>query len=271
MDSAREALAAFDPLATYYDQFTQFDNYELWSTILSDLLTKWGAPGKSLLDVACGTGKSALAMAARGYKVTGCDLSSSMLAIAHSKTSATSIRFFASDMRALDEVEERFDVVNCMDDALNFLLTEEDVLAAFESAYRVLNPGGLYVFDCNTLKTYRTWYSSAEVTALDDVMFVWQGHSRPDHAAEREVSADLYIFERASENTWTRSSSPHAQRHYSPGRVESLLVSAGFKPLAMYGFRSDGKLEQPINETDVGKFIAIARRETSPAGALGNE
>ena len=76
------ALAAYEALAPFYDEFTAGYDYDRWLDGLEALALEHGLRGRSLLDVACGTGKSFMPMLARGYEVTACDLSPAMVELA---------------------------------------------------------------------------------------------------------------------------------------------------------------------------------------------
>src|SRR5215472_2918927 len=60
-------------------------------------------PGAALLDLACGQGRHAIALAQRGYRVTGLDLSASHLALARQAAAAegVAVTWVEADMRAL--------------------------------------------------------------------------------------------------------------------------------------------------------------------------
>lgn len=83
------ARAAYDGMASFYDSFTAHHDYELWLGNLLPAIEAHGRmPGKTLLDVGCGTGKSFLPMVDRGWSVTGVDLSPGMVEQAREKIDA---------------------------------------------------------------------------------------------------------------------------------------------------------------------------------------
>lgn len=260
--SARAALDAYADLAPRYDEYTRDDNYEVWGRYLKQLITAWHPTASRVLDVACGTGRSTAALRAQGFCVTGCDLSEPMLAQARSKF--PDVEFFQADMRDLTGVTERYDVVNCMDDALNFLLSDEDLGRAFHSAAAVLESDGLYVADTNTLHAYRTSYAEDAVTDRGDVLFAWQGLTAPDAEPGCQASAHLTVFVRGSAHAWIRQSSPHLQRHHPPARVEALLQAAGLELVATAGLLH-GELTDPSDDLRDVKTIYVARK-MSPRG-----
>ncbi|HWB68410.1 MAG TPA: class I SAM-dependent methyltransferase, partial [Solirubrobacterales bacterium] len=155
------AKLAYEAIAPVYDEFTAHHDYELWLGGLLPELERHGLAGRRLLDVGCGTGKSFLPMLARGWEVTACDISAGMLAQAHEKAAGRA-RLSVADMRELPRFGE-FDLIWCLDDAVNYLLSREELELALSGMAANLAPNGLLMFDVNTLLTYRTFFASEEV------------------------------------------------------------------------------------------------------------
>jgi 2-polyprenyl-3-methyl-5-hydroxy-6-metoxy-1,4-benzoquinol methylase len=72
--------------------------------------------GKTILDVGTGTGRAALALAARGARVTGLDASPEMLAVAERRAAAAAldVTFVRGDAHRLDVPDGAFDAVICL-------------------------------------------------------------------------------------------------------------------------------------------------------------
>ena len=97
--------------------------------VLDRVIRAAGATGATLLDCACGIGTQALGLAARGYRVTGSDLSPAALARARREAAARGLEidFRAADMRSLaTSVPAGFDVVVAADNALADLIDDDD-------------------------------------------------------------------------------------------------------------------------------------------------
>jgi SAM-dependent methyltransferase len=98
-------------------------------------------PGSRVLDVACGTGNTAIPLARSGCIVTGVDIATNLLEQARARTAAEglSINFDEGDAEALPYADASFDAVTTMFGAM---FAPRPELVASEFA-RVLKPGGL--------------------------------------------------------------------------------------------------------------------------------
>src|SRR3954452_21644513 len=168
---------AYEAMAPYYDAFTANYAHQAWLEGLERELRRLGLTGTRVLDVACGTGKSSLPLLELGYEVSACDVSPTMVAIARERLGLPEDRVFVADMRRLPALEQ-FDAVTCLDDAVNYLLTEGDVRATFAGIGRALRPGGLFAFDVNSLRTYGSAFVTRSEMETCDARFVWRGEPR---------------------------------------------------------------------------------------------
>src|SRR4051812_25973282 len=125
------AAEAYDVLADYYDLLTAHHRHDVWLSRLEALALECGLSGDRVLDVGCGTGKSLVPLLERGYRLTGCDQSEGMLARARLAV-PPSVDLFQADMRDLPDAGE-FDLITCLDDAVNYLLGDDDLALALSS------------------------------------------------------------------------------------------------------------------------------------------
>ena len=113
---------------------------------LDGLLTRALGPGPHrLLDASCGIGTQALGLAARGHAVTGSDLSPGAVVRARRVAAARGLAIDVSvaDMRTCDcHHPEPFDAVLSCDNSVPHLLTDDEILAAFQAFRRLTRPGG---------------------------------------------------------------------------------------------------------------------------------
>jgi SAM-dependent methyltransferase len=100
-------------------------------------------PGQRVLDVGCGPGRHAVALARRGIEVLGVDLSPDFVALAREAAAAEGLpaRFEVRDVREL-AVEAEFDAVLCLCQGGFGLLGGRDEARAFGRIAAAVAPGG---------------------------------------------------------------------------------------------------------------------------------
>jgi SAM-dependent methyltransferase len=250
------ARLAYDAFAPVYDRFTAHHEYGPWTATLEGLARAAGLRGRRLLDVACGTGKSFLPFLARGYAVTACDVSPAMAARAAAKAGGRA-RVEVHDMRALPVLGE-FDLVCCLDDGVNYLDSPAELAAAFAGVRRNLAPGGVLVFDVNTLATYRSFFAGISVVQAAGHVLVWEGRAPADLGAGERAEATLDALVAEADGTWTRTASRHRQRHHPEATVTAALHAAGLRRVARYGMHLDGSVTDTLDELENSKAVYVA-------------
>jgi SAM-dependent methyltransferase len=215
--------------------------------------------GRRALDAGCGTGKSFLPLLERGFEVTACDQSAAMLDVAARKAGRRQVTLHHSDLRALDPIGE-FDLITCLDDVANYLTEPEDLTAALSGLAQNLRPGGLLVFDANTLATYRDFFSATVVVEEEGLVMVWRGLADDQFGPGGLARAALDIFSE-SRGCWSRTTSEHAQRHHSQGTIDCCVESAGLRCVAVYGQDPAVNFEIQVDELRHSKAIYLVTRE----------
>jgi SAM-dependent methyltransferase len=251
------AKIAYEAIAPVYDDFTAHYDYELWLGSVLPELQRLGLQGRRLLDVGCGTGKSFLPMLERGWDVVGCDISESMLELARAKTDGRA-RLSVADMRELPVFGE-FDLVWCLDDAINYLLSGEELAQALSGMRANLAPHGLLMFDVNTLVTYRTFFAETEVVERDGRRMVWRGRTPVDAPPGSICEASFEVESAEDDDLGEIATEFHRERHFPEEEVLAALESAGLECLDVFGHEDDVVLEQPLADLRHGKAVYMAR------------
>jgi SAM-dependent methyltransferase len=251
------ARATYDAFAAYYDDFTAHHDYEAWTATLENLARECGLRGRRLLDVGCGTGKSFLPYLDRGYEVVACDVSPAMVEVAASKAGDRA-RLEVCDMRALPSFGQ-FDLVCCIDDAINYVVAPNDLVPTFTGLARNLAPGGVVLFDVNSVGTYRTFFASMSVVVGDERVLVWEGHASKSFGAGDLARASVEALSRGEDATWLRARSVHHQRHHSRATIQSALRRAGLRVVVVRGMHLDGTMTESFDELANSKAVYVAR------------
>jgi len=129
----------FATIADRYDFITVALSYgqdRRWKRRLVDLASP--RAGARALDLATGTGDIAFALAARGARVVGLDVTFRMIELARAKDGERVARFLVGDMLALPFPDASFDIVTTGYGLRNV----PNLNQAIGEIHRVLKPGG---------------------------------------------------------------------------------------------------------------------------------
>lgn len=250
---------AYDALAPAYDAFTAADCHDRWLDEIERVARRHGLRGRTLLDIACGTGKSFLPLLERGYAVTACDLSPEMARRAAAK--APNARVLVADMCALPDLG-RFDLVTCLDNALNYLLQPHEIRSALAGIAEHLTADGVAIWDVNTLSMLRGSFAGDCVADRGEWFVAWHGMGSMDTGAGGLVEARVDAFQRRGD-TWTRSTSHHRQRHWPIGEMRRLAAASGLRIVEVLGQHRGARLEPGCDEDDHIKALFVARRASA--------
>jgi 2-polyprenyl-3-methyl-5-hydroxy-6-metoxy-1,4-benzoquinol methylase len=240
--------------AYYYDLLMNDVPYSKWVSFIKGQIQKYEIDGKKLLDLGCGTGAISIPFAKTGFDVTGVDLSADMLALAHEKAiqEKCPIQLIEQDMSKF-ESGEQYDIIGIFCDSLNYLATEEDVIATFQQAYNHLQEGGLLVFDVHSLYKINEIFNEYTFASNEaNFSFIWncfQGQT-PD-SVEHELT---FFVEDAETETYHRFDECHVQRTFHYATYEKWLKAVGFSDIEI---TADFTTSRPNDESERIFFSAI--------------
>ncbi len=256
----------YEALAHVYDRLGAEIDYPAWADFLEECFRRYlPARPDPVLDLACGTGRMTLVLASRGYDMIGIDGSADMLSEAFSRSAEADIHgilWLHQDMRSF-ELYGTVGAVTCCLDSINYLLTEEDLLATFRTVHNYLDPGGLFLFDMNTPHKFRTVYGD-NAYILEDLLTDedtgqklpvycgWQNSYDPDTAL---CDFDLSLFEALPDGTYVRRNEHQTERCYSLETVKQTLEEAG---LELIGVWEDFAFSPPHENCERWYFAARA-------------
>ncbi len=270
-------MKAYDRLARFYEpEWSSFS--ERFAPMIDTLIATHARERASVLDIACGMGTLALALVRRGHTVHGVDHSERM--VERARVCAAGIRavsFSVGDMRgplpdcptrdpggpftgpegSRPRSGGRFDAVTCTFDSINYLTSPDDVLSMMRAVADVLPEGGLFVFDSNTERMYRTHEDGVYEHELDGEVFYQETYY------DRQVGQATTVF-RFDDGALE----VHRQRPYGLAELGPLLERAGFRVLETY---SGIAFEPPVEECDRVVVVAsksMSEGETPASGGL---
>jgi len=265
--SLRMATSEFyDTLAPYYHLI--YADWEVsigrQSRALDAIIRSTSGPRpRSVLDASCGIGTQSIGLAQLGYEVTASDLSPSAVERAQREASqrGLSIPCSVADMRGVHAHHRRlFDVVIACDNSIPHLLSDADILVAFEEFHRCLAPGGLCLISVRD-------YAAMDMSALVQLhpygvrqaggtryvlLQVWKLHA-PFY------DTTFYVIEHREGAPPVTHASQATYYAVPIATLMRLMEQAGFSEVR----RIDGKLFEPV-------LVGCKRPESAQGGATND-
>lgn len=227
-------MGVYQDLAVSYDRLTYDVDYEAVVDFYRQILDRECMQPRTAVDLACGTGSVALLLAEQGLNVTAVDMSEEMLCVAAQKACERefNITFSCQKLQKL-RMPRGVDLAVCALDSLDYITDPEDCREAIRRIYRVLNPGGCFIFDVNTPEKLKAMDGQVFLDEDEDVYCVWRGEF--DHNTNI-CSYGMDLFQRQG-NVWNRSFEEHKEYAYNAEQLKDYLEEAGFTNIAVYADR----------------------------------
>ena len=260
-------MEAYGDFAYVYDEFMDNTPYEQWCAYVCESIKKYGVsvPGRGttdpqeksdelrriqgekgchpaqnpedalleseknlVVDLGCGTGTLTQMLYDAGYDMIGVDNSGEMLNVAMEKRdrAGSDILYLLQDMREL-ELYSTVGTIISVCDSINYILEEEELLQVFQRVNNYLYPGGVFIFDFNTVYKYEEVIGDTTIAEnREDCSFIWENY----YHEEKEINEyDLTVFVREENGLFRRFQENHYQRGYRVETICELLEAAGME------------------------------------------
>ena len=227
-------MDAYHELAKSYDRLTNDVDYRATVDFYWEILKREGLKPRTAVDLACGTGSVTAILAEMGLDVIGVDMSEEMLTVAQQKAMELGQmpRFICQKLQEL-YLPRGVDLAVCALDSLDYITDPDDCAEAIRRTYKVLNPGGIFIFDVNTPEKLQAMDGQVFLDEDDDVYCVWRG----EFDEETNIcSYGMDLFQRQG-NVWHRSFEEHREYAYSREQLTQYLKDAGFTHIQVYADR----------------------------------
>ena len=245
-------MEAYTDFAYVYDTLMDNTPYEQWCEQVTAILQRYGITKDLVLDLGCGTGTLTELLAKKGYDMIGVDVSEEMLerAIEKREESGLPILYLLQDMREF-ELYGTVKAVVSVCDSLNYLLEDEDVIETFRLVNNYLDPGGIFIFDFNTVHKYRDVIGDTTIAEnRDECSFIWENFY---HEEERINEYEVTFFVKEGE-LFRRFEETHYQKGYTAEEMRAFLKEAGLEFISM----CDSDTQQDVTP-DTERICMIAR------------
>ncbi len=187
-------------------------------------------PGSAILDLCCGHGRHALALAKRGYRVTGQDLSEVFLqrAQAEAEAQGVQVRWLQSDMRKIP-FESEFDAVINIFTAFGYLENEDEDQEVLQQVYKALKPHGLFLLETMHREFLLRNFAASEVSRHADGLIVLEERDFDILTSYCHVQVTM-LSPDGQRREYARSS-----RIYTLTELARMLEAVGLHVQAYYG------------------------------------
>jgi SAM-dependent methyltransferase len=223
-----------DSFAEHFEDMFEAADAEV-DELLDLLVAEFDCEPERSLDVACGVGRHALALADRGVAAEGLDFSEPFLDRARERASdrglADRTAFRHRDMRDLDELSGSYDLITVFWNSLGYYgrETDETVLA---DARELLADDGVLVVEQSNRDAFVAEFDEATVTESDDRLTVY----RQDFDVETSrFATTLDVFDAAGDGYEHVDRMEWENRLYAPPVLRELCETAGFEDVALFG------------------------------------
>lgn len=225
-------MEAYTGFAEVYDLFMDNVPYEEWNRYLTGLLKEYEISDGLVLELGCGTGRMTRLLSKSGYDMIGVDNSEEMLQIARDAgKESEGILYLLQDMREF-ELYGTVRAVVSVCDSINYILEEEELLEVFRLVNNYLDPGGIFIFDMNTIYKYKELLGETTICEnREEGSFIWDNY----YDEEEQINQyDLTLFIKAEKELYRKYEETHFQRAYEVEQVQRLLEEAGMEFIASY-------------------------------------
>lgn len=227
-----ENMEVFQDYAHYYNAFYKDKDYTTEAKQVDALLKRYGEKINKIINYGCGTGKHDIELSKLGYHCTGIDMSQMMIdtAVENVKQEGMQINFSVADVRSY-EPAEKYDAVISMFHVMSYQNGNDDILAAFKTARKALDKGGLFLFD--------VWYGAGvlsdkptvRVKEVDDDKYKLIRIARPimhERSDIVDVCYEVLVIDKDSNETKMINETHHMRYFFRP-ELEFYLNEAGFE------------------------------------------
>jgi SAM-dependent methyltransferase len=241
--------SAYSFIPEYYDFLLRHVDYERWYRYIRSVMFRFINDPRTVLEIGCGTGKFGAKFSRDDFTIYGMDLSLQMLRVAKPRA-RRNFSIFCGDVRNF-ALARSIDFIFSVHDTMNYLLSPNELFAAFTSVREAMHDESVFMFDLTTEHNIRRFFDgkiTKHVRGKAEV--VWEN-------CYDEASKIVQSILRVTRPDGSFKVETHRQRIYEQDEILPLLCDAGFDLLDIFG---DYSFKKPSGKTIMINYIVRRKR-----------
>jgi SAM-dependent methyltransferase len=219
---------------------------------IDKVLTLTNPSGTAALDLCCGPGRCSIALAQRGYSVTGVDTTKYLLdkARAKARTAKVKIKWVQKDMRDFIR-KDSFDLVLSMFTSFGYFDDKQEDIQVLDNILASLKPGGFFLIDVMGKERLANILQPTISEVLPDGTKLIQRHEIFDNWSR--IRNEWILIRKGKAKSFT-----FHHTIYSGQELKDRMQQVGFSDVTLYG-----NLDGDEYGTEAQRLIAVGRKADS--------
>lgn len=253
----------FADYSEFYDLLYADKPYREEAGFVAGLLARYApvtSPVRTIIDLACGTGRHCFELEEMGYIVEGSDISPAMIRRAEAAAVArgSKVTFHNRSFQEAGLIGRTYDAVISMFSAIDYLVSHDDLVLALNNINRLLPPEGLFVFDYwNSQAVVRNYSPRRELRRQQGKREIVRVSTTSLDVAQQVADIDFHFTCLVNGVKRHEFSEQHRVRYFCFREIETYLELAGFELIHRSGF-----MEETFSPYDWNIAIVARKMET---------
>ena len=248
-------MSSFDDISLAYDNSIDWDS-RLKREMLFILSLIENTKNPRILDIACGSGRHSISLAANGAEVIGIDSSKTMLNAAESHANEQDVmpKFIETDMENIrTSVEGPFDLIICLGNSLALVNDIDTLKQVVKDIFHLLKDGGSFVAQVLNFEEihwtgFRTFPSKTGMLSNGEEVTFSRLFEHTDYPFSSTLVMSAF---RKDGETWTSEVSTQKVLNLKHDQMKSILEETGFSSVRIFSNYERGELDKKYDRSMV--------------------
>ena len=247
-------VSPYSKLASIYDDVMSHVDYKLWARYIQKVIKKWNPDARTILDISCGTGSFLAKLDVARHQLFGFDLSFEMIFKSKTKNHCLKhqLQLWCGDMQSF-VIQKKVDVVVCLYDSINYLLSFDEWTRCFDCVFESLNDQGIFIFDiCTEKNSFKYFRNYIEKQKRNEYQYLRESQ----YNCETRIHSNRFIIDFNSDAR--KYVEIHQQYIFPLNEVMNFISKSKFDLLSVY----DGFTLRQANKNSLRVHFILKKNST---------